>query len=109
MAAIEPVDPDVLNETIPAFFIGRNADGFWIARERNGVSGGIFFLKSSAVSFARRHAGDVACATIFPAESFELDIENNGNRLAGFIGPIMRGAARWSRQLFKRMQAVKAV
>jgi hypothetical protein len=109
MTAIRPLDPDVLNEAIPAFFIGRNAEGFWIARERNGATGGLFLLKSSAISFAHRHAGDVACATIFPAESFELDIENNGNRLVGLIGPMMRGVARWRRQLSKRMHAIKAV
>ena len=124
MTAIRPLDPDVLNEAIPAFFIGRNAEGFWIARERNGATGGLFLLKSSAVSFAHRHAGDVGSrvavkrilrlhkggtATIFPAEIFELDIENNGNRLVGLIGPMMRGVARWRRQLSKSMHAIKAV
>ena len=28
---------DVLNEAIPAFFIGRNHSGFWVARDANGL------------------------------------------------------------------------
>lgn len=94
-----PVDPDIVSEAIPAFFIGRNADGFWVVRERNGLIGGIFFLKTSALSFARMQAGEAGCATIFPAERFELDITNNGNRLAGHIAPLMRLTA----QLWRRI------
>ena len=32
----QPLDPSVLNEAIPAFFIGRNNDGFWVARDAKG-------------------------------------------------------------------------
>jgi hypothetical protein len=92
-ASFGPVDPDILSESIAAFFIGRNADGLWVSRERYGRIGGIFLLKSSAVSFAHRHAGAAACATIFPTEGFELDIENNGNRLVGMVGAARRGVA----------------
>ena len=35
-AAFRPLDPDIVNETIPAFFIGRNRQGFWLARDVNG-------------------------------------------------------------------------
>jgi hypothetical protein len=108
-ASFRPLDPNILSESIAAFFIGRNADGFWVARECRGRIGGIFFLKSSAVSFAHRQAGDVACATIFPAEGFDLDIENNGSRIVNLIGPVMRGIARLLRPLAKRMHASKAV
>jgi hypothetical protein len=45
-----PLDPDIVNESIPAFFIGRNKAGFWVAREAKGDAGGIFLFKSSAVS-----------------------------------------------------------
>jgi len=85
-----PLDPGVLNETIPAFFIGRNHEGFWVARDVNGRIGGIFLLEDSAVSFARRQSGPTACATIFPSERFELDLENSGNPLVTRIGPLMR-------------------
>jgi hypothetical protein len=107
MTAIGPLDPDIINESIPAFFIGRNAAGFWIARERNGVSGGLFILRSSAVSFARAQAGEAACATIFPAETFELDVENSGNPLVPHIIQIRRFAARLWRKVMGRTDAVR--
>ena len=94
-----PLDPNILNASIPAFFIGRNADGLWVARERCGQIGGLFLLRSSALAFARLHAGNAACATIFPADGVELDIKNNGNRLAGLIGPLMRRARNLKRPL----------
>jgi hypothetical protein len=31
-----PLDPDIVSEAIPAFFIGRNKEGFWVARDANG-------------------------------------------------------------------------
>jgi hypothetical protein len=108
-ANLGPLDPNILSESIAAFFIGRNADGLWVARERRGRIGGIFLLKSSAVSFAHRHAGDAACATIFPEGRFELDIENNGNRLVDLMRPVVRGVARLWWQISKRITASEAV
>jgi hypothetical protein len=94
----QPLDPGVLNESIPAFFIGRNADGFWLARDVKGQIGGIFLLESSALAFARRHAFPLGCATIFPAERFELDVENQGNPFVAYLGPWMHLAMRaWQR------------
>ena len=52
-AQFRPLDPGIVNETIPAFFIGRNKEGFWVARDVNGQIGGIFLLENSALSFAR--------------------------------------------------------
>jgi hypothetical protein len=85
-----PLDPDIVSEAIPAFFIGRNKEGFWVARDVNGRIGGIFLLESSALSFARKHSGAAGCATIRLSERFELDLENEGNplvvQLASLIG-----------------------
>jgi hypothetical protein len=89
-AQFRPLDPGIVNEAIPAFFIGRNQEGFWVARDVNGRIGGIFLLEDSAVSFARRQSGPAACATIFPSERFELDLENSGNPLVTQLGPLMR-------------------
>ena len=89
-AQFRPLDPGIVNEAIPAFFIGRNQEGFWVARELNGRIGGIFLLEDSAVSFARRQSGPAACATIFPSERFELDLENSGNQLIKQLGPLVR-------------------
>jgi len=90
----QPLDPGIVNASIPAFFIGRNRDGFWLARDVRGQSGGIFLLRSSALAFAQRSSRPSGCATIFPAERFELDLENQGNPLLAYLGPLMRLAMR---------------
>jgi hypothetical protein len=89
----QPLDPGIVNEAIPAFFIGRNKDGFWLARDVKGKLGGMFLLEGSALSFARRHCRPMGCATIFPSEKFELDLENQGNALAAYLAPLMRLAS----------------
>jgi hypothetical protein len=89
-AQFRPLDPGILNETIPAFFIGRNMEGFWVARDAKGQIGGIFLLENSALSFAKRNSRPAGCATIFPSERFELDLENSGNPLVGQLGSLRR-------------------
>ena len=44
----------VLNHSIPLFFIGRNRDGFWVAREAAGRCGDLFLFRRSAARFARK-------------------------------------------------------
>ena len=116
-AQFRPLDPGIINESIPAFFIGRNKEGFWVARDVNGQIGGIFLLENSAVSFARRNSEPAGCATIFPSERFELDLENRGNpfvvqlgswrrvarrrreRLAVLVGKMTEAVKRWLKDL----------
>jgi len=90
IARFQPLDPGIINEAIPAFFIGRNKEGFWVARDVKGQIGGIFLLENSALSFARRNSGPLGCATISSSEKFELDLENNGNPFVGPLGWLMR-------------------
>jgi hypothetical protein len=85
-----PLDPGILSESIPAFFIGRNKQGFWVARDARGRIGGIFLLANSALSFAKRNSAPTGCATIFPSERFELDLENRGNPLVAPLGALAR-------------------
>jgi hypothetical protein len=112
-APFPPLDPDIVNETIPAFFIGRNREGFWVARDVNGRIGGIFLFESSAVSFAKAKSGAAGCATVYLSEPFELDLENSGNplivqlasairlarrpraRVAAFVGKLTEPVKRW--------------
>lgn len=101
-APFRHLDPDILNEAIPAFFIGRNKEGFWLARDVKGQVGGIFLFESSALSFARRHCWPSGCATIFPSERFELDLENQGNPLFVYLRPLKRLAT----QAWLRMTAL---
>jgi hypothetical protein len=86
----QPLDAGIVNEAIPAFFIGRNGDGFWVTRDAKARTGGLFLFKASAVSFARTQGGPAGCATIFPADRFELDLENSGNPLIPYLRSLMR-------------------
>ena len=83
-------DRSILSEAIPLFFIGRNSDGFWVAREADGRVGGTFLLKRSALQFARRNAEPDGCATMFVSERFELDIANQGNCLVAQLAAAKR-------------------
>ncbi len=83
-------DPEILSEAIPLFFIGRNEDGFWVAREADGRIGGIFLRKQSALRFANRSAQPGGCATMFLSERFELDVENKGNPFVAHLAAARR-------------------
>lgn len=75
-------DASALSEAIPLFYIGRNKNGLWVVREAEGRSGGLFFLKQSAVHFARRQSEPAGCAMMFLDEPIELDIADQGSRHA---------------------------
>jgi hypothetical protein len=89
-ACFQPLDPGIVSASIPAFFIGRDHDGFWLARDAKGETGGIFLFKSSALAFARQASRPLGCATIFLSERSELDVENQGNRLTAYLRPLVR-------------------
>lgn len=96
----KPLDGDIISDAIPAFFVGRNKEGFWVAREAKGRIGGLFLLKSSALSFAKCNSlpTGCGCATIQPSDLFELDLENRGNPLVPHLGSLKRLALRaWQR------------
>jgi hypothetical protein len=110
-APFQPLDPSVVSEAIPAFFIGRNREGFWVARGVNRQIGGIFLFEDSALSFARKHSHPAGCAMIYPTERFELDLDNSGNPLVVQLGLLMRMARRPRQQaaalIGKMTEAVK--
>lgn len=89
-----PLDPDVVSAAIPAFFIGRNRAGLWVARDVHGSVGGLFLFRCAAIAFARRQSRPRRCALVFPTEAFELDIENRGNPLIVLAGHARRLLAR---------------
>jgi hypothetical protein len=91
--------PDVLSVTIPAVFIGRNRDGFWVARDADATFGGLFWRKGSALRFAKANAGPTGCAVVFPQDRFELDLENRGDLLVAFLGTARHLLARQARRL----------
>ena len=96
---LRPLDPEIISTAIPAFFIGRNQTGLWVAREVNGRAGGLFLFKSSAIDFANRQSAPARCALVFPTETFELDIENRGNPLIALAEGARRLLARAAARL----------
>ncbi len=96
-AARLPGRPDatVLNETIPLFFIGRNKNGLWVAREAGGQTGGIFLFRESALRFAGQYSLPGGCATMFLSENFELDVDNCGNPLVALLYAALAVVARF--------------
>jgi hypothetical protein len=74
-----------LNETIPLFYIGQNRNGFWVVREADGRSGGVFFFKASAVRFARTKTAPGGCALMFLNAPFELDRNNEGSQVVEIL------------------------
>jgi hypothetical protein len=89
-SCFQPLDPGIISASIPTFFVGRDRNGFWLARDLKGENGGIFLFKNSALAFARRASRPLGCATILLAERFELDVENQGNPLIRCLKPLLR-------------------
>ena len=58
--------PELLNETIPVVFIGRNRDGFWVVRDAEAKFGGLFWRKQAALDFAKANAAPGGYAAVFP-------------------------------------------
>ena len=77
-------DSHVLSTAIPLFYIGQNRHGFWVVREAEGRSGGLFLRRQSALHFARDRE-PAGCATMFLGEPLELDVENEGSRLVAAL------------------------
>lgn len=89
----------VLSKAIRLFFIGRNRDGLWVARDAEGRVGGLFWRKRSALNFADENTAPVGCAKMFLSQPFELDIENDGNRLVAHLGAAKRMLTRFQTAL----------
>jgi hypothetical protein len=87
-------DASALSEAIPLFYIGRNKSGLWVVREAAGGCGGLFVLKQSAARFARRQSEPAGCAMMFLAEPFDLDVDNQGSRIAGLFAAASEVVAR---------------
>jgi hypothetical protein len=79
-------DRSFVSDSIPLFFIGRNQSGFWVARESEERSGGLFLFRRSAARFARKKSSPRSCALMFVERPIELDLSNQGNRLVEPIG-----------------------
>src|SRR5262249_29784904 len=77
------------SDSIPLFFIGCNRSGFWVARESEGRSGGVFLFRQTAARFSRKKSSPPGCAIMLVEGPIELDLPNQGNRLVEPIGTII--------------------
>ena len=68
---MEIVEPPSCNESI--VFIGKNKSGQWVARERNGLFGGLFVSQRAAVRYAL-FENDHRPEAIIAVSALELDI-----------------------------------
>lgn len=51
------------------FEIARNPRGYWVAKDKEGLIGGVFRTQKDALRFALFEAGgDSACVRVFPAD-----------------------------------------
>jgi len=101
-------DASALSEAIPLFYIGRNKSGLWVVREAAGGSGGLFLFKQSAARFARRQSEPAGCAMMFLAEAFELDVGNQGGRVAELFAAASEVVARHAPLLVRCIGSVVA-
>jgi hypothetical protein len=74
------VEPPSCHNTI--VLIGRNNRGQWVAREQNGLYGGLFVSRAAAVRYALFENGHHPEAIITCANSLELDMGATPSRTA---------------------------
>jgi hypothetical protein len=123
-----PLRPDatVISAAIPLYYIARNNNGFWLARDAEGRDGGLFLSRRSALCFASERSKPAGCATMVLGETLELDVPNQGSRLAAagdaaidvverglprFAGFVRRAIAQWrklARQLSRALASKRA-
>jgi len=85
----ERPDRTVLSEAISLFYIAQNNHKFWVAREAEGRCGGVFLLRRFAVRYAKQKSAPTGCAIMFLNEPLELDLTNEGSRIAETLTAII--------------------
>ena len=69
------VEPPSCSSALSALvFIGRNRSGNWVAREQNGLFGGLFVNRAQAVKYALFENGHHPEAIVELSREVELDI-----------------------------------
>lgn len=77
--------PPSCKPAAPTVFVGRNRRGNWVAREQNGVFGGLFVNRAQAFKYALRENGHHPESIVELSPETELDIS---------AGPETAGARR---------------
>jgi hypothetical protein len=66
--------PSLSTSTTSLFLVGRDRDGHWIARDQDGLRGGLFVDRAEALKFAMFENGNQPQAVVTVAEVLELDM-----------------------------------
>lgn len=72
---MELVKNSACNRTALNVFVGRDRHGNWVAREQNGIFGGLFASRAQALKYARSKIGSDR-GIVVVSRRIELDILN---------------------------------
>jgi len=59
--------------------IGRNSRGNWVAKEQNGLFGGLFVNRAQAMKYALFENGDHPATIVLTSNVVELDVHRNAS------------------------------
>ena len=74
MKLVEPPSCSSLSNVV---FIGRNRSGQWVAREQNGLYGGLFVNRAQAIKYALFENGNHPEMIVELSREIELDMGRN--------------------------------
>ena len=81
---VKLVEPPSCNPAASnVILIGRNRHGYWIAREKNGLFGGLFVNRAEAIKYALFENGRHPETIIELSREIELDIPSGDPHVAG--------------------------
>jgi hypothetical protein len=72
---VKLVEPPSCNSPSAIVFIGKNSRGNWIARQQNGLYGGLFVNRAQAVKYALFENGGHPETIIELSREIELDMD----------------------------------
>ena len=67
-----PVDPNCRLPKPPHFLVGRDRNGQWVVRDRNGRCGGVFATRAEALRLAWHERGEGPGAVVLVPGNIEL-------------------------------------
>jgi hypothetical protein len=71
---VKLVEPPSCSSSSTVVFIGRNSRGNWVAREQNGLYGGLFVNRAQAVKYALFENGHHPETIVEMSREIELDM-----------------------------------
>jgi hypothetical protein len=68
--------PSCRSNALPLVFIGRNRKGDWVARQQDGLYGGLFVTRAQAIKYALFENGHHPEAIVEVSREIELDMSD---------------------------------